>query len=296
MDLGSGGDFFPVCCFSGDLLGSNTIFEFRMLFPVAHEGSGHCNHFRILPEQDTNNDEYNVSKSKSCRRLEWLQLEDESYQLSNARVFLSPLLEFRREASTEKQLFTVAGSSMVFCLVTLLQRKNFPCQITILKEIVVRVSFSLFRRFGENLSLLIQNIVLVLMAWQFSAKPVGAQEKTMAVLGYAVYVIVVLYLLPEDMRYLLMTSTWPVMLYARGTQVFETYQAKHTGQLSIVTTSMNLVGALIRIATTLKETGDMVVLSGFLLSGALSSLMFFQYFFYLENTKKEMDRTKGKKE
>lgn len=122
------------------------------------------------------------------------------------------------------------------------------------------------------------------------------QEKGLVLLGFGLYVFAVLQLLPEDMRYLLMSSTWPVMLYARGSQVFETFQVKHTGQLSIVTTSMNLVGALIRIGTTMKETGDTVVLAGYLLSCALSLLMFVQYFLYLNNTKKELEKSSDKKQ
>jgi mannose-P-dolichol utilization defect protein 1 len=150
-------------------------------------------------------------------------------------------------------------------------------------------------RFGENLSLLAQNAILVLMAWRFCSTPVHAKEKIMVVLGFGLYIVGVLNFLPEDMRYLLMSSTWPVMLYARGSQVLATFQDKHTGQLSIVTTSMNLVGSLIRIGTTLKETGDMVVLSGYILSGVLSFLMFVQHFLYLSNTKKEMKSSQEKK-
>jgi len=149
-----------------------------------------------------------------------------------------------------------------------------------------------FTAFGENLSLLLQNIVLVLLAWKYSSRPIQWQEKILVVLGAAVFSIGVLQYLPEDQRYFLMSATWPVMLYARGTQVLETFQVKHTGQLSIVTTSMNLVGALIRVGTTLKETGDMVVLSGCLLSFGLSFLMFAQYFLYLNNTKKELEKKK----
>jgi mannose-P-dolichol utilization defect protein 1 len=149
-----------------------------------------------------------------------------------------------------------------------------------------------FTAYGENISLLIQNAVLVLMAWQFSTSPVKIQEKGMVVAGFACYIILVLNFLPESSRYLLMSATWPVMLYARGSQVLETSGVKHTGNLSIVTTSMNLVGALIRIGTTLKETGDTVVLSGYLLSLALSLAMFVQYWMYLENTQKVAKETK----
>lgn len=133
------------------------------------------------------------------------------------------------------------------------------------------------------------------MAWQFSSTPVQVHEKIMVVVGYGAYVLVVLQFLPDDLRYLLMSSTWPVMLYARGTQVLETFRAKSTGQLSIVTTSMNLVGSLIRIGTTLKETGDMIVLSGYLLSGGLSFIMFVQYFLYLDKPKTTMKTGSEKK-
>lgn len=150
--------------------------------------------------------------------------------------------------------------------------------------------------YGENLMLLLQNIALVVLSWQYATSPVLAQEKIMAVAGLGAFVFGVLNFLPTDYQYMLMSATWPVLLYARGTQVLETYQVKHTGQLSIVTTGMNLVGALIRIGTTLQETGDTVVLFGFLLSLVLSLTMFLQYFLYLENTKKLSTKDDDKKD
>jgi len=97
-----------------------------------------------------------------------------------------------------------------------------------------------------------------------------------------------------------MGSTWPVMLYARGSQVLQTFAVGHTGNLSIITISMTLSGSMIRIATTLKETGDMVVIAGYLLSGSLSLIMFGQYWLYLSKTteilKKADDAASKKKE
>eukprot|EP00539_Tryblionella_compressa_P005252 CAMPEP_0178755054 /NCGR_PEP_ID=MMETSP0744-20121128/12502_1 /TAXON_ID=913974 /ORGANISM="Nitzschia punctata, Strain CCMP561" /LENGTH=268 /DNA_ID=CAMNT_0020409035 /DNA_START=406 /DNA_END=1212 /DNA_ORIENTATION=+ len=158
-----------------------------------------------------------------------------------------------------------------------------------------------FTAYGENASLLMQNVVLVALSWNFLSKtssPVGGQEKMLAIFGLLLYFVLVLNYLPDDYRYLLMSTTWPVMLYARGSQVWETFKVKTTGNLSIVTTSMNLVGAFIRILTTLKETGDLVVLAGYLLSGALSFIMFVQYWYYLVSTPKvdkEAEASKKKK-
>lgn len=125
------------------------------------------------------------------------------------------------------------------------------------------------------------------MTWNFLSKtdsPVHSQEKIMTSIVFVLYCIGILKLLPDEYLYLLMSSTWPVMLYARGSQVYATFTVKHTGNLSIVTTSMSLFGSSIRILTTLKETGDMVVLSGYILSGSLSLIMFIQYWAYLQRT------------
>ena len=151
---------------------------------------------------------------------------------------------------------------------------------------------------GENVSLLVQNVVLILLAWNFSTKtssPVQSKEKLGAVLFFVVYLGGVMQTLPDEYRHLLMSSTWPVMLYARGSQVFETFVVRHTGNLSIVTTTMNLVGAIIRILTTIKETGDMVVISGYLLSGSLSLMMFIQYWMYLARTTEILEKSEASK-
>jgi mannose-P-dolichol utilization defect protein 1 len=130
------------------------------------------------------------------------------------------------------------------------------------------------------------------MAWNLSSTPVTVQEKIFSVGGFVAFSILVMHFLPEDSRYLLMSATWPVMIYARGSQILETYQVKHTGNLSIVTTSMNLVGALIRVGTTIQETGDVIVMAGYVLSFMLSFGMFVQYFLYLKNTQEFAAKSK----
>jgi len=156
-----------------------------------------------------------------------------------------------------------------------------------------------FTAFGENVSLLLQNVILIIMTWNFlskTANPVPSQEKILVTIGFLLYFVGVLNFLSANYFYLLVSSSWPVMLYARGSQVFETYMFKSTGNLSIVTTSMNLIGSLIRILTTLKETGDVVVLLGYILSSSLSMVMFVQYWIYLKNTTEVGEKTEKEKQ
>lgn len=146
-----------------------------------------------------------------------------------------------------------------------------------------------FTAFGENVALVLQCIVIIGMMWTYSSITTkqSMQERFIAGMLYTVFVVGTCILLPTDMQYMLASLTLPVLLYSRGTQVVETFRIQHTGAQSIVTTSMNLVGTLIRILTTIKEVGyDLAVLSGFGLSLILNTIMFFQYFYYQKNTEK----------
>mmetsp|Transcript_14766 Transcript_14766/g.23091 ORF Transcript_14766/g.23091 Transcript_14766/m.23091 type:complete len:260 (-) Transcript_14766:951-1730(-) len=140
--------------------------------------------------------------------------------------------------------------------------------------------------YGENLALNGQTMVLVLTIWKLQDKPpVSMQHIVTALTGYVSYCFAALYLLPEEMQYLLLASNWPLLLYSRGSQILTTQQLKHTGPQSIITITLNLVGVLIRILTTISEVGwDMTLLSGFALSAVMSFILFVQYFVFRSNT------------
>uniref|UniRef100_A0A7R9WVS7 Solute carrier family 66 member 3 n=1 Tax=Craspedostauros australis TaxID=1486917 RepID=A0A7R9WVS7_9STRA len=150
-----------------------------------------------------------------------------------------------------------------------------------------------FTAYGENGALLLQNIAIISLAWHFSK--VGLQEQILSVVTFAIYSFITLFVMPDEYRSVLITSMWPVLLYARGSQILETFRDKQTGNLSIVTTGLNLVGSLVRIATTLQETGDFTVMMSFVLSLALNFIMFVQYWMYLENTQKIAAEASDKK-
>ena len=152
-----------------------------------------------------------------------------------------------------------------------------------------------FTAYGENGALLCQNAILIGMSWKFSTVAISSLEKLSIVVVASIYLFVTTTLLPESLRYLLPASVGPILLYARGSQVVETFSVKHTGNLSVVTTSMNLAGGLARVGTTLKETGDMTVLAVFLLSVGLNLIMFIQYWVYRSNTTKLAEEMKSKK-
>ena len=76
--------------------------------------------------------------------------------------------------------------------------------------------------YGENLSLFVQNLILVALIWQYSKTP--ASEMFQLAVAAALYLVIVGGFLPEEQRYLLQASNGVILLYSRGTQVWETYK------------------------------------------------------------------------
>ena len=157
-----------------------------------------------------------------------------------------------------------------------------------------------FSAYGENTALLLQSLIIVVLCWKYSsATVISFSERALVVAAATAYVATVPLALPESRYYLLMTSIMPILLVSRGSQILETYRCQHTGAQSIVTTSMNLVGGVIRIGTTIQEVGwDFAVLGTFGLSLVLNCICFGQHFYYQTNTKRflaDLQQQKKKK-
>jgi len=140
--------------------------------------------------------------------------------------------------------------------------------------------------YGENIAMTIQSVLIVILIWKFTDHPpVQMRERVLAVLFAILYVGAVVAWLPSQWHYLLMASIWPIQVVSRGSQIIQTHRLQHTGAQSVITTSMNLFGSMVRILTTIKEVGwDLAVLMGYFLSISLNLIMFVQYWLYQRNT------------
>ena len=98
--------------------------------------------------------------------------------------------------------------------------------------------------FGENVAILVQTLAIIILIWKFENKPsVGFMERAMVILFGVLYTLTVLVVLPNAYNYLLVSSTMPMYITSRGSQIYHTaFVAKHTGAQSLITLSMNLLG------------------------------------------------------
>ncbi|KAF0711518.1 Aste57867_5212 [Aphanomyces stellatus] len=142
---------------------------------------------------------------------------------------------------------------------------------------------------GESLTILIQNIILVAMLWVYSKAPASTQ-----LLGVATFVALgagMLHL-PSEFDWVLPASSIPLSVMARIPQIFSNFKQGHTGQLAFITLFLNFGGSAARLFTTLQETGDQVVLLGFLISMLLNGTLIAQILIYWKATDAALAKAK----
>lgn len=70
-------------------------------------------------------------------------------------------------------------------------------------------------------------------------------------------------------------------------QVWESYSNKSTGQLSMISVALQFAGCLARIFTSVKETGDLLVIVSYVVASVLNGIIFLQFFVYWDAGKKK---------
>lgn len=154
--------------------------------------------------------------------------------------------------------------------------------------------------YGENISLLIQNIVLVFCYWKFiqpSMKNLKKDDESKneydnelkkfqsKLSKEKIFIILFLFLiffysyqfLSLKYLYILPTSCFPSLILSRISQIFITFQQKNGKSLSEITLTLTLVGALVRIFTTYNEIGnDFSLLFGHFISAFLTLILLLQ--------------------
>lgn len=141
-----------------------------------------------------------------------------------------------------------------------------------------------FSSYGDNVTILIQNTVLVLVLWNYMKKPPSFGVK-FAVLASFVALMLVSIRLPSNLQPLLVLINLPLIISSRVPQIITNMQQKSTGQLSLPTYFLQFAGSSIRIFTTIQEVGyDLPLLSGFIIGASLNGILLLQIIIYRGST------------
>ena len=137
-----------------------------------------------------------------------------------------------------------------------------------------------FSSYGENVFILIQNLVLVFLLWKNMAKPPSFGFMALVLTFFVAVGIFSLYL-PTDYQFVLPLSGLPLVLISRVPQIIANFKNGSTGQLSVITSFLTFAGSLARVFTTIQEVGwDMSLLVGFFIGCSTSGILLLQVYTY----------------
>lgn len=154
-----------------------------------------------------------------------------------------------------------------------------------------------FLTYGENLIILVENLAIFFFAWKYD-KQQTSDKNNMGFTFLAASFIYICYkgFLNESAWKIVGSASTALSMGSRVTQIIKSYKEKSTGPLSTITFLLNMMGNVARIFTTIKETGDKIMVGNFLISFFLNLIVFLQIIYYNRNKKVTDDKKETKPE
>uniref|UniRef100_A0A0G4HN12 Mannose-P-dolichol utilization defect 1 protein homolog n=1 Tax=Chromera velia CCMP2878 TaxID=1169474 RepID=A0A0G4HN12_9ALVE len=153
-----------------------------------------------------------------------------------------------------------------------------------------------FKTWGEMAFITVQQAILILQYWSYAKK--GNLVLRASFIFSVVGIVYILQngLFPEEYLWALGLSPTPIIIVARMPQVIMNFQQGHTGLQSVVTAAANFLGNIARVATTLAQVDDPVMLTSYVVCTVINGVLFFQIVFYWSATKAVLAKEKKEKD
>lgn len=155
-----------------------------------------------------------------------------------------------------------------------------------------------FLTYGEGLIILFQNFLIFFICWKYDTYQ-SADKNNMS---FSLLLVSFLFLcykgfFDEKIWKIIGSASTVLSMGSRITQIHTSYKSKSTGPLSTITYGLNMMGNAARIFTSLKETNDIIMVGGFVVSFVLNLIIFLQIIYYNKKDEgKQFIEIKEKKE
>lgn len=146
-----------------------------------------------------------------------------------------------------------------------------------------------FSAWGEAIFLALETAVIAFLILWFD----GAKGKATTFLMFYTAMIMTLThptIVSKHMMWWLQSTVLPLAVTGKAFQAIKNYKAQHTGQLSAITAWAILAGSIVRIFTTIRETGDLLTAVTFGFAAVANATLALQVLIYRQSTKKFLEK------
>lgn len=146
---------------------------------------------------------------------------------------------------------------------------------------------------GEALFLMLMTslVAFLILLYDKSAKHAYTFVFTYTVLAY----ILMSGLVPGRILWGLQVLNVPLVISSKLVQAWTNFKNGHTGNLSAITVGLVFLGCVARIFTSIRETGDNIIILSYVLSTIANFVLVLQIFSYWNTTKLFKEKTLSKK-
>jgi mannose-P-dolichol utilization defect protein 1 len=162
-----------------------------------------------------------------------------------------------------------------------------------------------FLIYGESVVILMENLFIFFLAWKYDINQSSDRQNMSFSLLVCGFLFIIYKEVLDDKCWKIVGSASTILsVGSRITQIMKSCKEKNTGPLSTITFLLNMAGNVARIFTTLKETQDIILVGGFVISFFLNLIIFIQIIYYsrpkkdetLIEIEKEKDKEESKEE
>ncbi|VDP19853.1 unnamed protein product [Onchocerca flexuosa] len=128
--------------------------------------------------------------------------------------------------------------------------------------------------------------VFLAFCWTISCAVMGEYISVdMLALVQAITIPVIIVAKQKTLLYSFTIIFCSVCFHFQFLQIWTNYQQHSTGQLSVISLSLQFTGCLVRIFTSLKETNDQLVIINYIIAASLNGIICVQFFLYRNSAK-----------
>ncbi|ETN75243.1 hypothetical protein RB195_021389 [Necator americanus] len=145
-----------------------------------------------------------------------------------------------------------------------------------------------FSQWGDSFFVAVQLMIIVMQILYYS--DASAYAFAFFAFCWAFVFAVIGNYLPSEFLTLIQALGIPIAVASKTIQAWQNYKDQSTGQLSLVSVSLQLAGTIARVFTSVQDTGDNLLIFSFAIAAVLNAVLFVQFFLYWNEAKRKKIR------